>query len=88
MPAQIQSIQGATVRLTVEVTLSGSMLAMEEAIQHALNEAGMLASAQALQRIDTDGTPMVVGGVRWTTKGQQPKAYQTPYGEVSIARPV
>lgn len=88
MPATLQSINGSTVKITLEVSLSGSMLEMENAIQGALNEAGRLASEHALKRFDTDGTPIVVGGVKWTTKGSQPKAYQTPYGEVSIERHV
>ena len=79
MPARLQSIQGSKVILTVEMTLSDRLLEMEETIQSELNEAGMLATEQALKRFDTDGTPAVLGGVRWTTKGQQPKAYQTPY---------
>ena len=61
---------------------------MEGAIQSALNEAGMLATEQALERFDADGSPIVLGDVKWTTKGQEPKVYQTPYGEVSIARHV
>ena len=31
---------------------------------------------------------LAIGATRWTSKGQEPKAYQTPYGEVSVARHV
>lgn len=64
------------------------MLDTEEAIQQALNQAGVLATAEALKQFDTDGFPLVTGSVRWTSKGQEPKAYQTPYGEASVARHV
>jgi hypothetical protein len=63
-------------------------LETEETIQAALNEAGQLATQEALQQFDTDGSPLVLGATRWTSKGQEPKAYQTPYGEVSVARHV
>jgi hypothetical protein len=70
------------------MTLGGSMLDSEERIQEAVNEAGRVATEQALKRFDTDGSAMVLGGVKWTSKGQEPKAYQTPYGEVEVARHV
>lgn len=88
MPATIDSISGSTVTLTLKVELTGSLLEMEESIQQSLNEAGVLASGEALKRFDTDGAAQVIDGVNWTTKGQQPKAYQTPYGEVSVERHV
>ena len=78
-----------TVKIEIEIPLSGtSMLKSEEAIQAALNEAGTLASAEALQRFDTDGAPIDIGSTRYTSKGQQPKTYQTPYGEAVVCRHV
>lgn len=88
MPASVELINSNTVKLTLELKLSGSMLEMEGVIQHALNEAGMLMTGEALKRFDTDGSPIVLGDVKWSTKGAQPKGYQTPYGEVSIDRHV
>jgi len=88
MPASVELINSNTVKLTLELKLSGSMLEMEGAIQHALNEAGMLMTGEALKRFDTDGSPIVLGDVKWSTKGLQPKGYQTPYGEVSVERHV
>lgn len=64
------------------------MLDTEEAIQQALNQAGVLATGEALRQFDTDGSPLVLGSTRWTSKGQEPKTYQTPYGEASIERHV
>src|SRR5947199_10363104 len=88
MPATLIERQDAAVTIQVTVPLTRSMLDTEDAIRQALNEAGMLASAEALKQFDTDGSPLVMGGTRWTSKGQEPKAYQTPYGAVEVARHV
>ena len=64
------------------------MLACEESIQTHLNAAGVLASGKALEQFDTDGSPLEIGGVVYTSKGRQPKSYQSPYGKVSIERHV
>lgn len=88
MAARLVDVAGTQVKVELTVELSRSMLNTEEAIQAALNEAGALASAEALKYFDTDGSPIEIGGELWRTKGQQPKAYQTPYGEVSIERHV
>src|SRR3954447_2712717 len=64
------------------------MLDTEQAIQDALNQAGVLASGEALKQFDTDGSPLAIGPTRWTSKGQEPKAYQTPYGEAVVQRHV
>src|SRR5262249_57355011 len=86
MAATIIERQENTVTIQVSIPLSRSMLETEEAIQQALNQAGMLASAEALKQFDTDGSPLLIGPTRMTSKGQEPKAYQTPYGEVTVAR--
>jgi hypothetical protein len=57
-------------------------------IQVTLNEAGCLASWEALRYFDTDGSPIRIGPEIWRTKGQQPKRYQTLYGEVELERHV
>lgn len=88
MSATIVERQEASVTIQISIPLSRSMLDTEETIQNALNEAGVLASAEALKQFDTDGSPLILGSSRWTSKGQEPKAYQTPYGEVSIVRHV
>jgi hypothetical protein len=64
------------------------MLEAEEAIQDALNEAGMLLEQENLVRFDTDGSPIQVGPVRLTSKGQSPQVYETPYGPVQVERHV
>src|SRR3954463_3802909 len=86
--ATIIERQETSVTVQVTIALSRSMLDTEEAIQQALNQAGVLATTEALQQFDTDGTPLVLGPARWTSKGKEPKTYQTPYGEATVARHV
>src|SRR3954468_22003761 len=88
MSATIIERRETSVTIQVTIPLSRSMLDTEEAIQQTLNQAGVLATAEALQQFDTDGSPLEIGSTRWTSKGQEPKTYQTPYGEVSVARHV
>ena len=64
------------------------MLEVEERIRAALNEAGVTLSQEALKRFDTDGAPIRTGAIKWSTKGQVEKVYQTPYGEVHLMRHV
>lgn len=88
MSATIIERQENSVTIQVTVPLCRSMLDTEEAIQQALNQAGVLASAEALKQFDTDGSPLLFGSTRFTTKGQEPKTYQTPYGSVTVPRHV
>jgi hypothetical protein len=88
MSATIIERQESSVTIQVTIALTHSMLDTEEAIQQALNQAGVLASAEALKQFDTDGSPLLLGSTRWTSKGQEPKTYQTPYGEASVPRHV
>jgi hypothetical protein len=88
MSAAIIDRQESSVTIQITIPLTRSMLETEEAIQQALNQGGVLASAEALKQFDTDGSPLQMGSSRWTSKGQEPKTYQTPYGEVSVARHV
>src|SRR5215813_8287671 len=76
------------VTIQVRIPLSRSLLLTEQAIQQALNEAGLLATTEALKQFDTDGSPLQIGQARYTSKGQEPKGYQTPYGEAIVARHV
>ena len=45
-------------------------------------------AAGALKRFDTDGSPIVMGEIKWTKRSASAKKYQTPYGEVEIERNV
>jgi hypothetical protein len=64
------------------------MLDTEINIQKGLNEVGCIASKEALKYLDTDGSPLKIGEETWKSKGEQPKEYQTPYGEVIVNRHV
>lgn len=77
-------------QLTLEVTvnISGSLLEAEEAIQQACNEIGQLATQEAITDFDSDGSPLITGSVKWTSKGQTRQTYQTPYGAVQVKRHV
>ena len=88
MSATLIERQDNAVTIQIHIPLSRSMLDTEEAIQQALNQAGVLATAQALKQFDTDGSPLAIGSTRWTSKGQEPKTYQTPYGEAVVERHV
>ena len=88
MPAHWVEVKGTQVKIEITVELSRSRLDTEEAIQVALNEAGCLASREALRYFDTDGSPLQIGPELWRTQGRPPKRYQTPYGEVELDRHV
>jgi hypothetical protein len=74
--------------VTVQVTFSieGTMLGAEESIQKTLNEVGLVATEQKLKSFDTDGTPLIFGATKLTSKGQLTQDYETPYGSVAVSR--
>ena len=78
MGVQLLSIEGTKVKMEVTIELSRSMLTSEENIQHSLNEVGCIATEAALKYLDTDGSPIEIASEVMRTKGEQPKAYQTP----------
>ena len=88
MSAQLLRIEGSQLKIEVTIDLSRSMLTSEENIQQTLNETGCIATAAALKYLDTDGSAIDIAGEVMRTKGEQPKAYQTPYGEVVVERHV
>ncbi len=74
--------------VTVQVTipLKKSMLDSEESILDCINEAGALATHEALSRFDSDGAPIIVNNIKLTSKHKSEKEYQTPYGAIRINR--
>jgi hypothetical protein len=82
--------KGVRIKIEVEVFIpkGKGMLQMEELIQSSIHQAGLMSTECALCEFDTDGSPITVEGKKYTSKGQIPKSYQTPYGEVTIARHV
>src|SRR5262249_47633334 len=88
MTARIVARTDARFTIQVEVPYNDSMLEAEDAIQQALNQAGVVATAEALRHFDTDGKPITVGGTKLTSKGRVVKDYQTPYGVATVKRHV
>jgi hypothetical protein len=88
MPASIVARSAAAFTIQVEIPYASSMLDFEEAIQRGLNEAGTLATTEALQQFDADGSPITVGDTKLTSKGTLIKEYQTPYGVAPVERHV
>jgi hypothetical protein len=88
MSATLIERRDDAVLLQIRIPLSRSLLDTEGAIQEALNDAGLLATTEALRQFDTDGSPLCLGATRYTSKGQEPKGYQTPYGEAIVPRHV
>src|SRR6476661_9856722 len=88
MPAAIVSRTDTAFTIQVEIPYGSSMLDAEETIQRCLNEAGTLATAEALGRFDTDGSPIRVADTKLTSMGKVLKEYQTPYGVAPVERHV
>jgi hypothetical protein len=86
MPAAIIARTDDAFTIQVEIPYNSSMLDSEEIIQQRLNEAGVLATQEALQRFDADGSPIQVGDTKLTSKGRLKKEYQTPYGVAPVER--
>jgi hypothetical protein len=79
-----QTLNTLTLQITFE--FNRSMLDSENKIQNKLNEAGTLATGHLLKQFDTDGSALVFGRERLTSKGLYSKIYQTPYGDVNVER--
>ena len=84
----ISERNGDRIKIEMTIDLSGSMLEAEESILRSLNEVGTVATGEALKRFDADGDPIMLGGTKWWSKGEQSKNYNTPYGVVTVARHV
>jgi hypothetical protein len=84
MGVQLVSIEGSQVKIEVTIELSRSMLTSEENIQNSINEVGQMATKAALKYLDADGSPIEIAEKVMRTKGEQAKAYQSPYGQVVV----
>ena len=80
--------ESVTIRMEVTIPLKKGMLDMEESIQQAVNEAGIMGTRYALSQYDTDGKPITVEDKKYTSKGLIPKTYQCPFGEFELCRHV
>jgi hypothetical protein len=88
MSTKIVPNSDGSMTLSVTFTPGPSMMESELSLQSALNQLRTEATGRCLEHFDTDGSKIVVGGHKMTSKGAQPKIYQTPYGPVSIDRHV
>lgn len=86
MKATVISKNDKKIVIQMTVSFESSMLKTEENIQHVLNQAGTLATEAALLKFDSNGNPIMVNGLKYTSKGQINKIYQTPYGEIKMPR--
>jgi len=88
MEAHVKESTDTYCVIEMKIPYSGTFLKTEENIQQCLNEAGQLATGCALSCFDTDGSPIKVAKIRYTSKGLSAKYYQTPYGDVYLQRHV
>ena len=90
MNATIITRTSTSFTLQVEVPYNDSMLDFEETLQERLNEAGVIATAEGLKQFDTDGSPITIGPVKFTTKETASRRIysRTPYGVATVARHV
>ena len=88
MSAKIIKRGKGFITLQVTIELKKSMLKSEESILNAVNEVGTLATSEAIEQFDTDGSSIIKDLETWTSKGKEAKAYQTPYGEADVSRHV
>jgi hypothetical protein len=77
-----------SITITLNIHPTGSMLEQEEQIAKAVAEVGLLATQLSLKSFDTDGKPIVIDNLKHTSKGEEKKNFQTPWGEVSVNRHV
>jgi hypothetical protein len=84
--AIIISQKDKEIQIQVSIKLEGSMMEMEENIMNACNEVGTLATQEALEQFDTDGSALKFGELKLTAKEKNNKIYQSPYGAVKLKR--
>jgi len=86
--AEIIARNGNELTIQVTVKLSGSLMEMENTVLDCCNEVGCLATKEALQKFDTDGSPIILGETKMTVRDKTNKTYQTPYGSIDLPRNV
>jgi hypothetical protein len=73
MAAKIIRKEGKKLIIEITIDLEDSMLDSEEAIQAVVNEAGSLATEEALKQFDTQGEAIEIAGKPW----RAPSAFMT-----------
>ncbi len=87
MTAQILSSENQETQILITIQHGNSMLDFETSLQGSLNQAGTLGAEKQLEHMDTDGSPIKVGGIHMTSKNKkEPKVYETSWGAVKVPR--
>ena len=76
--AKIVAHEGNELTLQITVNLTGSLMDMEKTILDGCNEMGGLATAEALQKFDTDGSPIKLGEVKMTVRDKTKRLIKHP----------
>lgn len=86
MSVDLISHKDKQVTLQITINLKDSMLESEQEILNATNEIGVAETEIALSNFDTDGSPIIVGDTKLTSKNKQSRVYQSPYGQIKVSR--
>lgn len=78
MKKSVKIEQDGSYTFSINMKFEGSMLEMENQIEQMLNELGMKATLESLQRFDTSGEALDQKGQRLTSKGVQKKRTTPP----------
>lgn len=84
--ARIISRSGTELTVEFTVDIKGTLFEAEQAIQQACNEVGRAVTREAVAGFDTDGSSLMTGTIKWTSKGKSCQTYQSPYGPVKVDR--
>lgn len=87
MTAQVLSSGNQETQILITIQHGNSMLDFEDSVQTSLNQAGVLGVEKQLEYMDTDGSPIKVGGIHMTSKRKkEPKVYETSWGPIKMSR--
>ena len=73
MAAKYKIEQDGSISITLNIQPVGSMLEQEEQIAAGVAEVGRLATELSLNGFDTDGRPVIVDNVKYTSRGEEKK---------------
>lgn len=73
MAAQYKVELDGSMTITLNIKPTGNFLEQEEQISAAVAEVGRLASALTMKSYDTDGSAIISGNVKYTSRGLEKK---------------
>ncbi|MGI9273951.1 MAG: ISKra4 family transposase [Endozoicomonas sp.] len=87
MTAQVLLSENNETQILITIQHGNSMLDFETNLQDCLNQAGVFGVEKQLEHMDTDGSPVKMGGIHMTSKHKkEPKVYETPWGAIKVSR--